>query len=305
MSSNPVIAGFMVNKKLRETLLSSIGEFKERQSLYTYGTFVEGETIKLLNLYDGSIEERIYSKEVAKFFFDSTGCACHTNSKKVMENAFFEFIERQIYMFTYLTKSEVKLLKFSFDIQNIIPHKYKKLKYYNLSPVDSFFVILAYGWIADKIYISLGSSNSLRGAINKAIKEIEQLNYVYSSGSYQQLEEKTEKDIGYFDIFMSIPDERLKNSFQFLQNASCYNVHFSELELQSTFEDILKDLKKEYGMEPKLIFIDNDFFKVVKVLDFNWFPSLLPRMVSSKNISFIESKTGRNIDRKCNFIPFP
>ena len=58
-------------------------------------------------------------------------------------------------------------------------------------------------------------------------------------------------------------------------------------------------------MEPKLIFLDNDSLKVVKVVDFNWFPSLLPRMASSENIAFIESKTGRNIDRKCNFIPFP
>ena len=305
MTSNPVISGFMVNKKLRETLLSSIGEFKERQTLYTYGTFVEGGKIELLNLYDGSIEERAYSKDIAKFFFDSTGCACHTNSKNVVDNAFFEFIERQIYIFTYLTKSEVKLLEFSFDLEDIVPCKYKDLNYYNLSSVDSLFVILVYGWIEDKIYISLGASNSLGGAINKAIKEIEQLSHVYSSGSHQKLEKKIGKEMSYFNIFMSIPDEKLKKSFQFLQNASCHNVNLNELELQFTFEDILKDLKKEYGMEPKLIFLDNDSLKVVKVVDFNWFPSLLPRMASSENIAFIESKTGRNIDIKCNFIPFP
>lgn len=301
MSSNPTIAGFMVNKNLRETLLSSIGEFKERQTLYSYGTFVEGGKIKLLNLYDGSIEERLYSKEIAKFFFDSTGCACHTNSERVVDNAFFEFIERQFYIFTYLTKSEVKLLEFNFDIEDIIPHKYKHLNYYNLSPIDSLFVILVYGWIEGKIYISLGASNSLGGAIKKAIKEIEQLSHVYSSGSHQ----KISKEISYFNIFMSIPDEKLKKSFQFLQNASCYNVNSNELKIQFKFEDILKDLKKEYGIEPKLVFIDNDFLKVAKVLDFNWFPSLLPRMASSNNIAFIESKTGRNVDRQCNFIPFP
>ena len=89
---------------------------------------------------------------------------------------------------------------------------------------------------------------------------------------------------------MSIPDEKLKKSFQFLQNASCYNVNSNELKIQFKFEDILKDLKKEYGIEPKLVFIDNDFLKVAKVLDFNW---------------FIESKTGKNVDRQCNFIPFP
>lgn len=301
MSSNPTISGFMVNKSLRETLLSSIGEFKERQTLYSYGNYVEGGKIKLLNLYDGSIEERLYSKDTAKFFFDSTGCACHINSEKVVDNAFFEFIERQVYIFTYLTKSEVKLLEFTFDIEDIIPHKYKHLNFYNLSPLDSLFVILAYGWIEGKIYISLGASNSLEGAIKKAIKEIEQLSYVYSSGSNQ----KINKEISYFNIFMSIPDEKLKKSFQFLQNASCYNVNSNDLKLQFKFEDILKDLKKEYGMEPKLVFIDNDFLKVAKVLDFNWFPSLLPRMASSNNIAFIESKTGRHVDRKCNFIPFP
>lgn len=306
LSSEPTISGSMVNKSLHETLLSSIGEFKEREFLYSYNYFIEGGKIKLLNLYTGQSEERYFDQEVEKFFFDSSGCACHIRTEKALENAFFEFIERQVYLFVYLTKSRVSKLEFSSDIKRyLIPKKYNNLNVYNISPISSVFVILVYGWIEGDIYISLGASNSLEKAISKSIKELEQLDYIYSTKAKWDTSQYLSDEVNYFKMFMSISNEQLKYSFKFLDDAIIKEVRLKKMKQEFNTATILGDIKKEFDMEPRVVFLNSTAVKVVKVLDFNWFPSLLPKMISPENISFIENKTNRVLDRNCNFVPFP
>lgn len=44
---------------------------------------------------------------------------------------------------------------------------------------------------------------------------------------------------------------------------------------------------------------------LIKVLDLNWFPNLFPRSYEEKVYDFVEKVTHKELDRKCEFIPFP
>ncbi|EGC77579.1 hypothetical protein HMPREF9353_01929 [Treponema denticola F0402] len=72
----------------------------------------------------------------------------------------------------------------------------------------------------------------------------------------------------------------------------------------------VKILNQKYKMNPLVSFlplnetkINN--IKVCKIFDLNWFPSLLPKTFDKKTYDFIESVTGKTLDRRCTYIPFP
>ena len=105
---------------------------------------------------------------------------------------------------------------------------------------------------------------------------------------------------------MELDSKRLENAYLFLdkfeEKAVDKNLLYNCYDINNT----LSELYDKYKIEPYLFFMENMYnFKIAKIVDFNWFPTLLPKTISEEKIKNIEKITGLTIDRKCNFIPFP
>ena len=107
--------------------------------------------------------------------------------------------------------------------------------------------------------------------------------------------------------FMDIDTEKINKAYSFLADYPEKIITFNDLFKSSNFRNVLLDLRNRYNINPILFFIksSNSVFKIAKIVDFNWFPTLLPKTISEEKIKNIEKITGLTIDRKCNFIPFP
>ncbi|HEM4926257.1 YcaO-like family protein [Streptococcus suis] len=305
------ISGSMTSPNLREALFCSIGEFIERYELFQYissKSFLENGYIETINLYTNQTKIIENNQNLSRFFYDTCGCASHTNSNNAIYNALMEFIERQSFMLTYLTKSNSKKLDFSKLSLQIIPDKYDFLNFYNISLIDSCFVILALGFKEQKTYISLGASKQLYTAILKSIKEMEQLFFYYRREEKCHLylcDTQSNNSVNdYFNKFMDLPVEKVKAAYSFL---NCYDkiyIEDKDLYLSSNQKDIIQELYDRYRIEPLLCKISNKN-RVVKIFDINWFPSINPQTLSKKNKMNIEKITGKVLDGSCTFIPFP
>lgn len=74
-----------------------------------------------------------------------------------------------------------------------------------------------------------------------------------------------------------------------------------------TDKEIIEKLYNECEIEPYLFYTNINKFgfeKNIKIIDPNWFLSLLPDYDES-TYNFIEKKMNVALDRECTFIPFP
>lgn len=310
---NPSICGTATRLTQRESILASIGEYFERYSLVELNRRLSSKksTISGIELLNGK-KICFDSRDISKFvyFSDTCGCACHINSRDLVNNAFSEFIERQSFVLRYLTKTGRYKLKIDKEIfEELIPKELSFLEFYDVSMIDSYYVILSTGVLDDNFYISLGADYCLNNAIRKSIKEIMQIRGYYMNVRKKYVtrckQKESKKD--YFDYFMDIDTEKINKAYSFLADYPEKRITFNDLFKSSNFRNVLLDLRNRYNINPILFFIksSNSVFKIAKIVDFNWFPTLLPKTISEEKIKNIEKITGLTIDRKCNFIPFP
>ena len=113
----------------------------------------------------------------------------------------------------------------------------------------------------------------------------------------------------YSETYLSIAPEKIKKAFEFI-NENAVNYTDRTEKRYSSISNEVKILKQKYKMNPLVSFlplnetkINN--IKVCKIFDLNWFPSLLPKTFDKKTYDFIESVTGKTLDRRCTYIPFP
>lgn len=313
---NPSFSGSSVNFDSKvNIILASIGEFLERErflpnnlnkKIYKDGllagySVVDKKTVKI------NINSIIADKYN---FADSTGLASHTNSKDCLFNAFKEFLERQSFIFNYLSKGSAKQIDFEGEIKfDYVFNKFCNLKFYDISLIEDFHVILGKVIYKDKFYIGLGASNYLDEAITQCIKEIYQMDCCYKFKKANSGKFNVEKHIDYSDIYMKLSIKQIDDAYKYLNgnsNICKYNDFKNESFL---FDDVCNQLYKKYKIKPIVIFLkplrDIDTLKIIKVLDLNWFPNLCPRTYEERIYNFIEDVTGKKLDRRCNFIPFP
>lgn len=307
----------MAYKSQRNAILGGIGELLEREIMIPS---------KLWERRCPNNEIRAYSivnKKEVKIsldyiisnygtLIDSCGLASHTNSKDVIMNSFDEFIERQSYLFNYLSKSSGEIINLDRkDEYRCIRKQFPSLKFYNISLIKGFYVILGKGFENGNFYIGLGSSASIDLALQKCIKEIQQCNYAYKV-NIRELQKKDFKELEYTDysgIFFSLDPNKLKNAYNYLDEKStsiyveeCPNYTFD-------LEELCIKLNEEYEMEPILVYLEtlrcSKTVKTAKIIDLNWFKSLCIKFCDEDTFNYIEKATGKVLDRKCTFIPFP
>ncbi|AGT44312.1 hypothetical protein TPE_1838 [Treponema pedis str. T A4] len=113
----------------------------------------------------------------------------------------------------------------------------------------------------------------------------------------------------YSETYLSISTERIKDAFNFVKKNSVNYADRIEKRYISISNEV-KILNQKYKMNPLVSFlplketkINN--IKVCKFFDLNRFPSLLPKTFDKKTYDFVESVTGKTLNRRCTYIPFP
>ncbi|WMM24462.1 YcaO-like family protein [Tissierella sp. MB52-C2] len=315
--NNPMVSGGSLNifGAKMPTILASIGEFFERERMMpnklNRKIFTDG-LITGYSLIDKKTVQ-IYINDIIgdrNNFVDSCGLASHTNSSDCIFNAVKEFIERQSFIFNYLSKANGKLIDlYSVEKYEYILKEFKDFKFYDISLVDKFYVILCKGIYDGKFYIGLGASNCLDEAISQSIKEIFQMNSIYSYEKSNTLKSNNKKSNDYLDIFMSLSTERLDEAYKYLDENHTVLKYKKIAPKRFSVENIFKQLHKQYQMNPLIFFLEPlreiENLKFVKVLDLNWFPNLFPKTYNEKVYDFVENATNQKLDRRCEFIPFP
>ena len=284
-SMNENISGGATRPFLRESILAGIGEYFERDAVFAFNrNFENKKHVGCLNILTKKVNYFDICNEKYKIYFsDTCGCACHTNSDNLVNNCFSEFVERQSFMLRYLSKRAKYKLKFDKNLfQKLIPSDF---------------------------YIGLGADFNLFNAIKNCIKEVMQISSFYTNKNKNDNKNFKNKDRefkDYIDYFMELDSKRLENAYLFLDRFEEKAVDKNLLYNCYDINDTLSELYDKYKIEPYLFFMENMYnFKIAKIVDFNWFPTLLPKTISEEKIKNIEKITGLTIDRKCNFIPFP
>ncbi|MBU3228913.1 YcaO-like family protein [Clostridium algidicarnis] len=314
--NNSIVSGSCINFDSKiPAILASVGEFLERERfmpndlnrkvyknyLIEGYSFIDKKLIKVnINKVIGNINT----------FTDSCGLASHTNSEECIFNAIKEFIERQSFILNYLSKGSTKLInlgeggKFEYALK-----KFRNLKFYDISLIEDFYVILGKVVHNGNFYIGLGASNCIDKAILQCIKEIYQMDYAYYYEEKSRLKYNNKKVKDYMDVFMNLPTERLIEAYRYLDE-NCTICQYDKLIYKEfSIEWVFKQLNEKHSMNPLIFFLqplrDIDTLKFVKIIDLKWFPNLFPKSYEQKVYDFVEGVTNKKLDRKCQFIPFP
>lgn len=305
------------NKK--DNLISTFGEFFEREILInnnqkfsedeiTVFSMLNGET-KTINKYDIIFKDR---------FVDSCGMASHIYSQDILEKAFLEFIERQSFIYNYLSKlpgkkieleslEDTKLNYYNWYILNYVDN----INYYNISLINDIFVIIAIGLGRKNRCVGIGTHYNLIKAINNAQKEM--LQYFPNCMTKHKHDE-----LGFFlphheiiddeynSYFNSLSNDELLKCYEYLSNSVEFN--YSNNSMEFDLLRVIRNLNKKYEINPYIALFLNQrnmaHLKIIKIIDFNWFPHMFPKLYTNKIYEFVEQVTETTLDRECKILPF-
>lgn len=299
------ISGSNVSANRKTSLLAAFGEFFEREALYYYSSRIRNKGVKGYSI----VQERTITIDAdaiveCYLFYDSCGLATYTHSKGCLSNALDEFIERQSFVFNYLSKGKGQIVSGNY-LNKIINRNslYRNITFYDISLIPDFYVILGKGLVDTNFYVGLGASSNFCVALQRCIKEIDQEFRAYELG---HLLDKREKD--YWEHFRNLSSEKLVKAYSYLDESGNYlNVTDSPGKIP-TIKELVMLLNKQCGMDPLITFLEPRCslnYKIAWVFDFNWFPGLLPKCYPERTYKYIEKRMETTLDRACTFIPFP
>lgn len=201
------VAGNAVRHTKYGAALCAIGKAYERNALIVYN-YIRNKKIEAFSLLDNTLYSFSLDELKQKnIFFDSCGCAAHTNSRNCIENAFFEFLERQSFIFWYLSKGK------SYKVSKIFLNTFKEytiyfnnFKCYEISLLESYYVVFFIGELNGKLAVSLGSGDNLNEAIISGLNELQQM-YLNIINNIK-IDDTKPKD--YAETYLSISTDRIK-----------------------------------------------------------------------------------------------
>lgn len=298
------------NISMHSSMLGMIGETYERGALTLDATLDNKATVQdciYFDLYDKNMrclsnEEKRY---LQLYFLDSCGMATHINSKCCIENAFSEFVERQSFMLSYLSKRPAKVLRKDSFLLSFVPKYYHFVDIYDISLVDSYKVYFAFAVKNDIVYCALGAGFTSVQALQKVIKELSISEF--KQGSIKA-KEGMKKD--YIHLFHMLTIDRIVQAYAYLKNSE--EIVFTSSE-EYSLHQVVGDLYQKYKMRPLLsgLYYANysrsilRYAKNVKIFALGWFPALQVNVIPSAIFDNIEQNAQVKLTRQSNFIPFP
>lgn len=307
--SNTSVSGYNVNIKRKFAVLAALGEFIERDNFLSLGNLLRKNSIKGYSIIRKEVVEiSVLKINQRNLFIDSCGLASHTSSDKCIIHALCEFIERQSFVFNYLSKSPGKYIETDRIAKAVNYSRYvSEIKFFDISIVEGFFVVIGYGIIDDNFYIGLGSSLTLDQALASCVKELDQFRFHYRSTAHNMEAKGALTSLeDYSDMFFAISTRKKYDAYSYLGKGSN---GVTEDEFTASYTDVIKKLHEKYGIAPIICYVNPQGYcsqlKNVKIIDLNWFPSMFPMKFSHDVYDFVESVTNVRLDRECTFIPFP
>lgn len=294
------------SERMSQSILGTIGEGLERQIMLSND--LENLNKKFSSLDLRTKKEVIFTIDdtTSKFFFDTCGLSTHLNSQKCLNNSISEFIERQSFIFSYLSKTSGQIVEKNSFFKSIIPSKYHHLNYFEISLTSLYRVIFAIGIFEENsISIGLGAGYTSEEALKKLLAEI------HDPIIHGKMKPEKDEDIDYIHLFHMLTIEDIIQAYKYLENTE--KIFLPKKEKKYELEEVLDDLYRRYNINPKCIFLCKNFYnerrygfsKNIKVFDFNWFPSLNLYSFDEKIYHHVEKNTGKVLNRNINFIPFP
>lgn len=293
----------------RKTMLGMIGETYEREAMILYNKVCSQKNInpvcmdmlskKILNF------EEINNPYLYLYFLDSCGMASFTNSYNCIENSLAEFIERQAFMLSYLSKSKPKILMKDKNFLMLIPKEFHFIDFFDISIIENYKVYFALGVKDSVVYCALGAAYTSEEALQKLIKEL----YI-SSNRHGSIKVKHGEKMDYLHLFHMLSIEQIINAYSYLKEGDYCT--FKKTKKYSR-DEIINELYNNYGMRPMLMSLYHPHYshsilkyaKNVKIFAFNWFPSFKISSIPTFIFDNIEESAGVKLSRETNFIPFP
>lgn len=173
------ISGHSAGLSIDNVNKAAIGEFNERINLLSK----KNNSVKAFRMVTGSYID-VDSNSILfneKKFNDTCGVSSHLNSRDAISHAFFEFFERQSFIYSWLNKStgeriNLENIKYSnqkaHDNVNILMNFVDDIALFNISLNKSIYVILGIG--KGKFYKTVGLSSGVDfyDAINSTLEEM-------------------------------------------------------------------------------------------------------------------------------------
>lgn len=302
------------------TIYAGLGEQIERHSVY-YNKEKSINKIPAISLTSESImyidPTKIYLnfdlpglKNYKKSFQDSCGLASYTDSENTVINSLKEFIERQSFITTWLTKKTKAQYKIS-EVNNLFQDKNEMLENYfssfecfDISIFPGIYVLFLIGY-SDQIYsVGIGTSTSFKEAYRSALNEFYQC-FDAAIASYSNSNKKA-IDI-YKDYYMSIGVGNFKKAYDFLKRSPIQNIPFDEIQRDNI--NNLIDIINFFGLEAYLIAIPsqvkNANIRITKVFSYDAFPHMNTTILKPENYKISKILNIEEFPNKGIPIPFP
>ena len=300
-----------------KNILGTIGEFFEREVLINTNKIKIGK-LPAISMLNADIKYIETSKVVFDVdFVDSCGMASHIISSDIIRTAIFEFFERQCFIFNYLSQGLAEkidiancdqLVRYDMYIKNFTDD----ISYFNISLNNSLYVIIALAFGDEKKAIGLGTDTCCIGAVLKAQKEILQ-NFAVECSKYKYtdigFQYKCSGDIDlYHANFSTLSPLIVKEKYEYLSESPIRKIDSME---RGNFQlnRFLYEINEVYGMDPHIVFLRTkrlvNHLKVIKIVDFNWFPNMRPGIYNEYIYNYVEEKTNKVLNREVDIIPFP
>lgn len=330
---NPLLG--VANKlTLSDCIKSGMGEFTERYvELHPANEF---KKVAALGIVDNKINfiapQKVYLLRDAEnynihSFTDSSGTAFFTNVEDAIEKAFFEFIERQSLVYSFLREWPGKKISKTIIYNQIRPYskfKFSRLMINDISIIKGVYVILFVGINKNSYNVGLGTDFNLLTAINNALaegmgnspfyvsdNEIEKRNSLLNNLDYHLAHIDLQNIKSYSMIFSNwLTPRYVLKRFSYLNKSNVLENKNKDLYSSSNIIEKIKRISVGNSIKPYLTFL-NGKSKNVRgtVMHFSAegaYPHIFTPFINPNDyeISYL-LHSNNNFPNKYKYLPFP
>lgn len=314
----------------QQAVKAAVGEHIERLALYKFNRKIKSSDrlLDAFNMLTGEIIKipaqtvlleyglPIFNElDLRDSFSDTCGVASFTSSNAALKSAYFEFIERQSLVHSWLTKKPGRVIpkeviQDTRYIQLInMSKKYKFIDdvyFFDISITKEIFVVLTIGIGKNNFSIGACADWDLNNAIRGSITEYFQ--FLHGINKKERIDEKKEYDM-YFSYCESLSAEEVHNSYSFLfNNSSNYSVGEIHRKYPDSLVQSIKKVTTELGINIFATYIPDILglgTKIVKVLSPESYPHMNTAILSPAEHKIFHNLNGKVTDNFSKPIPFP
>lgn len=305
---------------VRLSVLKAIYENFEREELFNprnvdkHSSILTIDKGKIINS-DKSQRFSLLSKHEGHEMCDSSGVAAGQNSKMAIEHSFYEFIERQSLVYSFLTGRGGTSLKSLIPKDKILKKLNRGAYYINdISIVDNISVIIIIFSNTLGFSIGLGTDKDQKKAAYKAFNEGFGYNFklflhqrkTQSFNTFKKAH-RFDKDIYEKYFYSNFSGDKLFEAYQFLGNARTKSNDWNHRNNYFEFIDILS-ASKQLNIPVNIEFLSSEknIGKIVKTWSREAYPTIDNTEISPSRykISFFEKEDPFFINKN-EYLPFP